>query len=141
MTYVEKRLIEWAKSLHCEPWNYWPSVSVLGRIRDEGAGASQGTAQMSDGGLGDMVDRMACGIEKDRRCAEMREAYNSMPPQLSLIVDSTDRLCASARDVPRSWQAAVEMSGLSPATYFRRKKKLLAWLASFLCMPAEKWAA
>lgn len=141
---AEERLVEWAKSLFHEPWNYWPPTSVLGRIKDEGAGASQGTDDPSpDGGLGALIDRLAPkegmidGISLDRRCAEVREAYYRMPPQFSKIVEATYLNWPSKRD-PRSWQAAVEKSRLSQATYFRRKKAMLEWLTDYLCIPKSE---
>lgn len=134
---AEDRLIEWARSLHREPWNYWPSVSVLGRIKDEGQGASQGTDSDKDGGMAAMIDRMADGIAKDRRCADVREACLVMPSKLLVIVDVTFRNCASGRDVPRDSSAAADMAGLSRATYFRRKREMLDWLAEELCIYAK----
>lgn len=138
---AEERLVEWVRSEFHEPWNYWPPTSVLGRIKDEGAGASQGTDDGDpDGGLGALIDRLAPkegqvdGIALDRRCAEVREAYYRMPPEFSLIVDATYRGWPSKRD-PRSWQASVAKSGLKQATYFRRKRAMLEWLESYLCIP------
>lgn len=132
---AEQRLIEYAKSLHRDPWNYWPPVSVLGRIKDEGAGASQSTDGDRDAALVAMLMNpdVAEGMERDRRCAEVREACYRMPYKLALIVDATYRGWPSAKD-PRSWKSAVEQSGLSQATYFRRKKEMLVWLADYLCI-------
>lgn len=138
---AEARLIEWGKSLHYEPWNYWPSTSVLGRIKDEGAGASQSTAQQSDGGYARMVERMAESLAKDRRCREVSEAVQLMPRALVLIVDATYRGCASKWEVPRQWESAVAISGMAQATYFRRKKQMLEWLSQQLCIAIKRKAA
>lgn len=131
---AERRLIEWAQSRHREPWNYWPPVSVLGRIREEGAGASQSTAGDRDGGLAHMIDLMADGIAKDRRCAEVRDAYYRMPHAHLALVDALYRSCASARDVPRHWEAAAGILELPQTTFFRRKKEMLVWLVGELCL-------
>lgn len=139
---VEERLIEWAQNLHEDPWNYWPPATPLSRIREEGAGASQATAEASDGGLSAMlmVDGMADAIDKDRRCAEVREAVCLMPAKLLVVVDVTYRSCASRRDVPRSWKASVEMSGLSESTFARRRREMLSWLAGQLCLTVKRAA-
>lgn len=129
---AEGRLIEWAKSLFRDPWNYWPRVSVLGRMMDEGPGASQSTAVTSDGGLGRMVDQFASSMEKHIRCSDVYEAYCAMPPRLSLIVDCTYLHCPSRYDVPRSWEAAVGESGLGEQEYAKRKREMLGWLDSYL---------
>jgi len=135
---AEGRLIEWAKSLHRPPWNYWPPVSVLGRIRDEGAGASQSTAGDRDGGLGALVDEMAAGIAKDRRCAEVRDAYRRMPLELGDIADALYVSCAGYHEVPRHWEAAAELLELPQTTFFRRKKEMLIWLVGELCLSERR---
>lgn len=138
---AEDRLVEWAKSRFKEPWNYWPSAGPLGRMKDDGPGASQGTAEDPDGGLGALIDRLTRdgfdGVGKDRRCAEMQEVYARMPTKFVLLVDATYRNCPSARDCPRSWSAAIAASGLSESTYVRRKKLMLKWLEYKLDIPAS----
>ena len=131
---AHERLVEWGKSLHREPWNYWPRCSLLGRIRDEGAGASQSTAGDRDGGLASLVDRLGAGIEKDRRCAEVQAAYYQMPLKLRAVVDATYR-SGHKRDVPKERDAAIRGSELTADEYDTRMEVMLAWLASYLCLP------
>lgn len=140
---ADERLTEWARSRFKDPWNYWPSVSTLGRMKDDGPGASQGTAEDPDGGLGALIDRLTRddgfdGVGKDRRCAEVHEAYSNMPTEFALLVDATYRNCPSAMDCPRSWMAAVAASALSESTYARRKRQMLKWLEYQLDIPAKQ---
>lgn len=133
---ADARLREWARSLHFSPWNWWPAVSVIGRIRDEGPGAAHSTANQSDGGLFMLNAVHGWKIEHDRRCAEVREAYNVMPLRLKLVLEATYLNWPSPRD-PRRWEACVTLSGLSSATYFRRRKEMLEWVEDYLCLPVR----
>ena len=137
MLTAHERLVEWGKSLHREPWNYWPRCSVLGRVREEGAGASQGTSDDTpDGGMAAMMDRLGWGIDKDRRCAEVMAAVYAMPLHLRAIVDATYR-CAGKREVPRSRPGSLAVSGLTADEYDDRMDAMLQWLSDYLCISQE----
>lgn len=133
---AHERLVEWGRSLHREPWNYWPRCTVLGRVREEGAGASQPTAGERDGGMAALMDRLGWGIDQDRRCAEVMAAVYAMPLHLRAIVDATYR-CAGKREVPRCRQGALEVSGLTADEYDERVEAMLRWLSGYLCIPEE----
>jgi len=138
---AEQRLIEWARDLHFPDFNAFPPRNVLKRIRDEGAGASQGTAEQNDGGLGRMVDRMAASIERSRRCAEVREAFEVMPADYQMLAKVAYRDCPSYRDVPRDSAHAAATIGISLRAFFYRKKLMLEWLGDWLCIQRQRRVA
>jgi hypothetical protein len=88
-----------------------------------------------DGGIGRMIERMAASIERSHRCREVGETLDLMPRDLFLVVHHTYGNCATPREIPRQARAAWESIGVSKATYFRRKREMLAWLGERLGIP------
>lgn len=92
-----------------------------------------------DGGMGAMVDRMFYAIQKDNRCKEIAAIVGAMPADHLTIVQCT--YIGHWRDVPRSSRAAAGILGVSHATYWRRKQRLLDWLAEKLDISEHRKAA
>jgi hypothetical protein len=85
-----------------------------------------------DGGLGQMVDRMAKSIERSARCRQVGECLDMMPEDMRTVVRVTYGECATPMEVPREAGEAANMMGVSERTYFRRKSEMLDWLAERL---------
>lgn len=85
-----------------------------------------------DGGAGKMVERMAAAIDKSHRCRQVGEMLDLMPRDLFLIVHHTYANCPNPREIPRAAEEAWTAIGISKATYFRRKRQMLEWLAERL---------
>lgn len=85
-----------------------------------------------DGGLGEMVDRMAGSIERSRRCRDVGELVDMMPEDMRAIVRAAYGACATPNDVPREDDEAARQLGMALRTYERRKAEMLAWLSERL---------
>lgn len=155
---AETRLIEWADARDIPPWNAWPSQNVFQRLRTDRRNAAPGAqgssfdiiepdaeggcsvAVVKDGGVGAMVDRMYEAISKANRVEEMAHALNGMPKYYRALVDATyDR--AGARENYPAVERVAEKLGVSRATYYRHKERMLLWLACQLCIPGAPEAA
>lgn len=136
---AERRLIEYCKWLQEPGICYMPDAGTLGRVRDEGPNAGRRTDTQSDGGMGAMVDRMFFAIQQDNRCREIAAIVGAMPVDHLTIVQCT--YIGHWRDVPRSSRTAASLLGVSPTTYWRRKQKLLDWLAAKLDISEHRKAA
>lgn len=152
---IERRLIEYGKSL-LEPGqvSYFPRSTPMHRIKEDkenaGAGGSEfhydmvevegeTTPCMPDGGVGDMVGRMAGAIAHDRRCVEIRFALERMPADLWVIVKET-YIGYNARDIPRRATEAAALLHMTIEAYRHRKRKMLAWLERDLCIVRDEAA-
>lgn len=148
---IEARLIEYGRSLLEPGYEFYPPTTVMHKIKEmqENAGAHpegftydmvgpteddpHTLACMPDGGLGDMVDRMAGAIDRSRRCAEMREAVNSLPADYKAIVEAT--YCNySWRDIPRRPSSAAKMLGWSEEVFIERRRAMFLWLEDRLVL-------
>ena len=136
---AERRLIEYCHWLQEPGINCLPDSGTLGRVREEGPNAGRRTDVQSDGGLGAMVDRMFYAIARDNRCREIAELLHVMPEDHLTTLRCT--YIGHWRDVPRTGKTAAGMMGVSAATYWRRKTKLLEWLANRLDIPQIRKAA
>jgi len=155
---IEARLIEYGKSLlFPRAESFMPAQNPLKRVQDywDGAGASgdefhydmvttterdgeaPGCATTTpcrpDGGLADMVERMAGAISEGRRCDEMREALREMPRPYFQIIQST-YMGTNWRDIPRRQTDAAAMLKIPLTTYRYRRERTFAWLESRLCI-------
>lgn len=92
-----------------------------------------------DGGMGAMVDRMFYAIQRDSRCKELADLILVMPLEHSATVQCT--YIGHWRDVPRTGKAAAGLLGVSMPTYWKRKARLLAWLAERLDIYESRKAA
>lgn len=94
--------------------------------------AGESFSAVPDGGLGEMVDRMAGSIERSRRCREVGELVDVMPDDLRLVVNAAYGTCATPMDVPRADAEAAEKLRMALRTYERRKADMLDWVAERL---------
>lgn len=94
--------------------------------------AGESFSAVPDGGLGDMIDRMAGSIERSRRCRELGEVVDLMPEDLRAVVYATYGTCATPNDVPREDHEAAAVMRMALRTYERRKAEALAWLSERL---------
>ena len=144
---IEARLIEYGRSLLEPGHDFYPATTVMHKIKmQENAGArAEGftydmvevdgdtTPCMPDGGLADMVERMAGAIDRSRRCAEMREAVNTLPADYKAIVEAT--YCNySWRDIPRRPSAAAKILGWPEEVFIERRRLMFAWLEDRLVL-------
>lgn len=136
---AERRLIEYCQWLQEPGVNPLPNTGTLGRVRDEGPNAGKRTDVQSDGGMGAMVDRMFFALQRDNRCREIAELLRDIPEDHLTALRCT--YIGHWRDVPRTGKAASGMMGISIATYWRRKGRLLEWFAAQLDIPAFRKAA
>lgn len=148
---IEARLIEYGRSLLEPGCDFYPATTVMHKIREmqENAGARpEGftydmvgptdddpctVACMPDGGLADMVDRMSGAIDRSRRCAEMREAINTLPADYKALVQAT--YCNySWRDIPRRPAAAAKILGWTEEEFAERRRLMWTWLEDRLVL-------
>lgn len=145
---AKERLIAWAM-WRLEPGFSIPSASTpLQRIRDdqENAGASadgfhydmigptdddpETVAAMPDGGLGDMIDRMAGAIEHDNRCREVNALVDEMRYRARdhwNVVDVTFG-GLHPRDVMKGPSVSARILGLSNEDYRTRMRQVYEWM-------------
>lgn len=154
---IEARLIEYGRSLLEPGYEFYPRSGVMQRVKEmqENAGVHpegftydmvgptdddpHTLACMPDGGLGDMVDRMAGAIDRSRRCCEMREAVNTLPAEYKALVEAT--YCNySWRDIPRKPSAAAKILGWTEEQFFERRRLMFAWLEGRLVMVVKRAA-
>ena len=136
---VERRLIEYCQWLQEPGVNPLPGSGTLGRVRDEGPNAGKRTDVQSDGGMGAMVDRLFFALARDNRCREIAELLRHMPEDHLTCLRST--YIGHWRDVPRTGKTAAGIMGISTATYWRRKVRLLDWFSAKLDIPVFRKAA
>jgi len=94
--------------------------------------AGESFSAVPDGGLGEMIDRMAGSIERSRRCREVGELVDLMPEDLRMVAQAAYGTCATPVDVPREDEEAAEKLRMALRTYERRKAEMLNWLAERL---------
>ena len=136
---IEARLREYCQWLQEPGINCLPDTGTLGRVRTEGPNAGRRTDVQSDGGMGAMVDRMHFAIERDNRCKELAAVIAKLPEDHATTMRCT--YIGHWRDVPRTGKAAAGMMGVSMPTYWRRKSRLLDWLADKLCLAENRKCA
>ena len=136
---AERRLLEYTRWLQEPAVNYLPDTGTLGRVRTEGPNAGRRTDVQSDGGMGAMVDRMFYALQKENRCRELALVIRAMPEDHLTTLRCT--YIGHWRDVPRTGKTAAGMMGVSIATYWRRKVRLLGWLSERLDIPEIRKAA
>ena len=136
---ADRRLVEYCQWLQEPGICCLPDSGTLGRVRDEGPNAGRRTDTQSDGGMGAMVDRMFYAIQKDNRCREIADMLHVMPEDHLTTLRCT--YIGHWRDVPRTGKAAAGMMGISTATYWRRKVRLLEWVTEALNIPEVRKAA
>jgi hypothetical protein len=87
-----------------------------------------------DGGLGDMIDRMAGAIEHDRRCrevdalvTEMRYRYRDYWNMVDVTFSGTH-----PRDVMKAPLVSARILGIEPWNYRDRMRLVYGWVESRL---------
>lgn len=148
---AEDRLERWARNLHYPGFNVWPSENMLQRRRLDRRNVAAGVQRSSmdiidgvpctpDGGVGAMVDRMYMAVTRSRECREVGEWLESVPEFYRELVKTAYIRIGLREDAPTAEQAAKRI-GISRASYFRHKRKVLLSLAAYLCLAPEAAAA
>ncbi len=84
-----------------------------------------------DGGMSEMVVRMAGAIERSRECREIGEVlvqlqdYNQ---KLWHVVRETYRDAMNPSEIPRRGAGAAQLLKIAESTYWARRKKAQAWI-------------
>jgi hypothetical protein len=81
---------------------------------------------------------MFYAIARDNRCLEIAELLHIMPADHLTTMRCT--YIGHWRDVPRTGKTAAGMIGISMATYWRRKTRLLEWLTEKLAISENRKA-
>jgi hypothetical protein len=82
---------------------------------------------------------MFFALARDNRCRELAELLHIMPEDHLTTLRCT--YIGHWRDVPRVGRAAAGMMGISAATYWRRKTRLLEWVTAKLDIHESRKAA
>lgn len=142
-----------AKSL-LHQWALWrleprfspPTTShPLARIMEDKENAGAGGGGMvydmaddvpcaPDGGLGDMIDRMAGAIDHDRRCREVDALVTEMRHRFRDYWNLVDVTFSGAhpRDVMKGPEVSARMLGIGLAEYRLRIRAVYGWLETRL---------
>lgn len=143
---ASERLEEWAQNLHYPGFSTWPSENLFQRLRTDRRNAAAG-AQSSpvdvidgvpcrkDGGAAAMVARMAKSIDRSRRVREVAEAMQQLPEEAVVLIVATYVRYSPREDARTAEQASLKI-GISRATYFRRKERVLQLVADYLALSA-----
>jgi len=155
---AKARFLEWAL------WRLEPSFSIptrstpLQRIRDdqENAGASTGgfhydmlgpteddpetVAGMPDGGMADIVERMAGAIDHDNRCREIDRLVCEMRARARDYWNLVDVTFSGThpRDIMRGSHTAAAALGIGEGEYRTRMRAIYEWAESRLGISRTK---
>ena len=140
----KRRLIEWA-CWRLEPRFSVPMSTPLERIKEDrenaGAGANEFRYDMvddvpcaPDGGMADMIDRMAGAIQHDARCREVDALVTEMRHRFRDYWNLVDVTFSGThpRDVYKGPQVAARMLGIETWCYRDRMRLVYGWIETRL---------
>lgn len=149
---VKARFLEWAL------WRLEPGFSVptrstpLQRIQDDERNAGAGSdgfhydmigateddpetvAGMPDGGMADMVERMAGAIDHDNRCREIDKLVSEMRQRARDYWNVIDVTFSGThpRDIVRGADVAAQTLGIDERSYRTRMRAVYEWVEARL---------
>jgi hypothetical protein len=147
----KSRLHEWAL-WRLEPAFHFPVQNPLERIKEDrenaGAGADgfhydvvgptdddpETVACMPDGGLGDMIDRMAGSIDHDKRCREINALVTEMRHRFRDYWNLVDVTFSGThpRDIMKGAEVSARILGIEAGTYRDRMRLVYEWVEARL---------